>query len=55
MLKPRTTRIPGNDTVPPEAWDHTHPDHDWWTNGRGWCFDRDCPDHTYGPPSGQKE
>jgi hypothetical protein len=44
-------RPSGDATVPPEAWDNTHPDHESWTGGRGWCFDRDCPDHTYGRPA----
>lgn len=46
-------RTPGNDTVPPEAWDREHPDHAWWVNGRGWCYDPACTDHTFGRPAGK--
>ena len=42
-------RLVGNATVPAEAWDCSHPDHDWWVNGRGWCYDPECPQHDYGP------
>lgn len=35
----------GQGTIPPEAWDHTHPDHDWWVDGSGQCFDEACPRH----------
>jgi hypothetical protein len=41
-MRPHTSRDARAATVPPE---------EWWTNGRGWCFDRDCPDHTYGRPA----
>jgi hypothetical protein len=41
----------GLGTVPPEAWDCTHPDHEWWVDGRDWCYDPECPDHTYGEPT----
>lgn len=40
----------GHGLIPPEAWDHKHPDHDWWVNGRSWCFDQQCPDHAYRQP-----
>lgn len=40
----------GPGLIPHEAMDHTHPDHNWWVNGRGWCYDPDCPTHTYGRP-----
>jgi hypothetical protein len=36
--------------IPSEACDRTHPDHEWWVGGRGWCCDQDCPDHAYGAP-----
>jgi hypothetical protein len=42
--------VSGHGLVPPEAWDRTHPDHNWWVNGRGWCFDEDCPDHVSRKP-----
>lgn len=44
----------GLGTVPPEAWDREHSDHEWWVNGRGWCYDPDCADHRYRQP-GQPE
>jgi hypothetical protein len=28
----------GGDTVPSEAWDETHPDHDWWVRQTGRCL-----------------
>lgn len=40
----------GLGTIPPEAWDHEHPDHDWWVGNSSWCFDPDCPDHVYRQP-----
>jgi len=39
----------GHGTIPFEAMDRTHPDHNWWVNGRGWCYDPNCPAHAYGP------
>lgn len=44
-----TAQRAGDATVPSEAWDRTHPDHDWWATPRGWCYDADCSDHAYGP------
>lgn len=35
----------GIGNIPPEAWDRTHPDHDWWVEGAGRCFADDCPRH----------
>jgi len=49
-MRSHLPRTSGGATIPSEAWDHTHPDHEWWVNGRGWCFDDSCPDHTYGRP-----
>lgn len=45
MMQPRQRRDAGNATVSSEAWDHTHPDHDWWVNGRTWCYDAECDRH----------
>lgn len=48
--RPQFRRSAGNATVPSEAWDCSHPDHGWWVNGRGWCYDEACPDHVYRKP-----
>ncbi len=51
----RFRRSAASATVPSEAWDNAHPDHDWWVNGRGWCYDPDCPQHDYGPPAAEHQ
>jgi hypothetical protein len=33
-------------TVPPEAFDETHPDHDEWVRTTGRCLRAACPKHT---------
>lgn len=45
MATPRFPREPDRDTVPAEAWDRTHPDHDWWVEESGRCLADDCPKH----------
>ena len=36
----------GSCTIPWEAFDETHPDHDWWVSQTGRCLvPDDCPTH----------
>lgn len=32
-------------TVPWEAFDITHPDHNWWVQRTGQCLASECPEH----------
>lgn len=32
-------------TLPFEAFDPEHPDHNWWVSQTGKCLAEDCPDH----------
>lgn len=53
LMRSRVARPSGGATCPPESWDHTHPDHNWWVDGASVCFDLACPDHPYGPPAAE--